>query len=354
MLIIYRLKKESIKFEPTNLTKMKKIVLLVAAFAIFSCKNEPELPKDYVTLSGKIENKNSDSLVIASRAFSKTIKVNEDGSFKDTLKVEAGLYSVYDGKDGITMYLKNDFDINLTLDTENFNKTVQFTGKGAVHSNFLAESRRKSEEMLDVDHLSSLDSLGFDKRMNEIKNELTSFFNSQKEVDSTLISNSLKDIEPMMNFYKGYIGNIAMIKRKFPEGTPSPTFDYENHKGGKTTLADLKGKYVYIDMWATWCGPCIAEIPSLKKIEATYHDKNIAFVSISVDQDKEAWQKMVTEKELGGIQLHYGGDQTFSNEYMVSGIPRFILIDPNGGVVSPNAPRPSDSKLIELFNDLKI
>ena len=333
---------------------MKKLVLLVAVLAIFSCKNEPEVPKDYVTLSGKIENKNSDSLVIANRTFSKTIKVNEDGSFKDTLKVEPGVYSLYDGKEGTSIYLKNDFDINLTLNTESFYKTVQFTGKGAVHSNFLAESRRKSEEMLDVDILSSLDSLGFEKRMDEIKNELTSFFNSQKEVDSTLISNSLKDIEPMINFYKGYIGEISAIKRKFPKGTPSPTFDYDNHKGGKTSLADLKGKYVYIDLWATWCGPCIKEIPSLKKIEASYHDKNIAFVSISVDKNKEAWQKMVTEKELGGIQLHYGGDQTFANEYMVSGIPRFILIDPNGGVVSPDAPRPSDPKLIKMFDDLKI
>ncbi len=329
-------------------------MLLVAVFAIFSCKNEPEVPKDYVTLSGKIENKNSDSLVIANRTFSKTIKVNKDGTFKDTLKVEPGIYSVYDGKEGTTMYLKNDFDINLTLDAESLFKTVKFTGKGAQHSNFLIESSRKSEEMLDIEQLSSLDSLAFEKRMDEIKNELISFFNSQKEVDSTLISNSLKDIEPMIKFYKGYIGEISVIKRKFPKGTPSPTFDYDNHKGGKTSLADLKGKYVYIDLWATWCGPCIKEIPSLKKIETSYHGKNIAFVSISVDKNRDAWQKMVTDKSLGGIQLHYGGDQTFANEYMVSGIPRFILLDTNGGVVSPDAPRPSDPKLIKMFNDLKI
>lgn len=333
---------------------MKKLLLLIAVFAIFSCENEPEVPKDYVTLSGKIENKNSDSLVVQNKTYKKTIKVNEDGTFKDTLKVETGMYSIYDGKEGTSIYLKNDFDINLTLNTEKFDETVKFTGKGAVHSNFLAESRRKSEKLLDVEALSSLDSLGLEKRMNEIKEELNTYFNSNKEVDSTLISNSLKDVDPMINFYKGYIGEVSAIKRKFPKGTPSPAFDYENHKGGKTSLADLKGKYVYIDMWATWCGPCLAEIPSLKKMEESYHGKNITFVSISVDKNKDAWQKMVTDKSLGGIQLHYGGDNTFSNEYMISGIPRFILLDPNGGIVSPDAPRPSDPKLVEILNELKI
>ena len=62
-------------------------------------------------------------------------------------------------------------------------------------------------------------------------------------------------------------------------GTPSPAFDYENHKGGTTSLESLKGKYVYIDVWATWCGPCIAQIPFLKELEKEYHGKNIEFVS---------------------------------------------------------------------------
>jgi thiol-disulfide isomerase/thioredoxin len=343
---------------------MKKLVLLVAVFGIFSCKNEPEIPKDYATLSGKIENKSSDSLVVLTRTYSKTIKVNEDGTFKDTLKVETGMYSVTDGKDGIAIYLENDFDIKLTLDAEEFAKKAKYTGKGSVHSNFLAESRRKSSEMLDVDVLSSLDSLALENRMDEIKNELTTFFNSQKKVDSTLISNSIKDIAPMINYYKGAISKIGAVKRKFPKGTASPTFNYENHKGGKTSLADLKGRYVYIDVWATWCGPCIVEVPALKRLEASYEGKNIAFVSISVDSDKthggswdkaiDDWKAMIKDKELGGIQLHYGGDQTFVKEYNVSTIPRFILLDPNGGVVNPDAPRPSSPKLIELFNELKI
>jgi len=131
------------------------------------------------------------------------------------------------------------------------------------------------------------------------------------------------------------------------KGQPSPKFiDYENYAGGTMSLDDLKGKYVYVDVWATWCGPCKAEIPYLKEVEKKYHDKNIEFVSISVDRPKayDAWRKMVTDEALGGIQLY--ADNAFQSDfvqsYLIKGIPRFILIDPNGNIVSSNAPRPSD------------
>ncbi|MFD2568447.1 TlpA family protein disulfide reductase [Pseudotenacibaculum haliotis] len=143
------------------------------------------------------------------------------------------------------------------------------------------------------------------------------------------------------------------------KGNSSPKFkDYENYAGGTTSLDDLKGKYVYIDVWATWCGPCKAEIPSLKKVEKQYHGKNIEFVSISIDDKKDhgAWKKMIVDKELGGIQLFADNnwDSKFVQDYMIKGIPRFILIDPSGNIVNSNAPRPSDSKLIALFDELKI
>ncbi|WP_179316897.1 TlpA family protein disulfide reductase [Winogradskyella undariae] len=147
--------------------------------------------------------------------------------------------------------------------------------------------------------------------------------------------------------------------KKLTKGMPSPKFvNYENHKGGTTSLDDLKGQFVYIDVWATWCGPCIKEIPSLKKVEKQYHGKNIAFISASIDREKDhdKWVKMVTDKELGGIQLMADKDwkSLFVTEYAIDGIPRFILIDPDGNIVSADAPRPSNPELIELFDELKI
>ena len=140
-------------------------------------------------------------------------------------------------------------------------------------------------------------------------------------------------------------------------GNPSPTFEnYENYAGGTTSLADLKGKYVYIDVWATWCGPCKREIPFLQKIEEKYKSKNIHFVSLSIDEKgaHEAWKAMVKDKEMSGIQLFAPKDwkSKFVRDYGIEGIPTFILIDPKGNIVSASAPRPSSKELPALLDSL--
>jgi len=155
------------------------------------------------------------------------------------------------------------------------------------------------------------------------------------------------------------ITDIYKALKKVAKGNPSPQFvDYENYKGGITSLKDLKGKFVYVDVWATWCGPCKREIPYLKKIEKAYRGKNIAFVSVSVDtkKDHSVWQKMIKEKKLGGIQLFSDNNwkSKFVTDYMIKGIPRFILIDPKGNIVSANAPRPSSTKLKTLLKEYNL
>jgi thiol-disulfide isomerase/thioredoxin len=178
-----------------------------------------------------------------------------------------------------------------------------------------------------------------------------------------VINYSMKRIDGTLQAYKRYLDADLALKRELPEGAVSPSFeDYENFNGETTSLKDLEGKYVYLDIWATWCGPCIAEIPSLKKLEKEYHDKNISFVSISIDDAKrhggsaemahESWKKMVGEEELGGIQLFApnGWESDFIKAYQIYGIPRFILVDPEGKIVSASAPRPSSEQLIKLFD----
>ena len=153
--------------------------------------------------------------------------------------------------------------------------------------------------------------------------------------------------------FKKKITEKFEILKNITKGSPSPTFDYENVNGGTTSLESLKGKLVYIDVWATWCGPCIGEIPALKEVEKTYHGKNIEFVSISIDdrKDHEKWKKMVADKELKGIQLFADADwkSDFVKKYAIDGIPRFILLDAEGKIVNADAPRPSDPKLIDLL-----
>ena len=130
---------------------------------------------------------------------------------------------------------------------------------------------------------------------------------------------------------------------RIARGQPAPGFEYPDIDGEMVALDDLRGKYVYIDVWATWCGPCKAEIPHLKALEVEMHDRNIVFVSVSVDDSKEDWENMVRDKELGGIQL-FGGSgwkSSITEDYNIKGIPRFILIDKDGMIIDATAARPS-------------
>ncbi len=134
------------------------------------------------------------------------------------------------------------------------------------------------------------------------------------------------------------------------EGQPAINFNYPDIDGNNVSLSSLKGKLVYVDVWATWCGPCRAEIPSLQKLEVDYHERDVTFLSVSVDQDKEAWRKMVADEELGGIQLWADGWSKITKDYAIFGIPRFMLFDTKGNIISTNAPRPSSDSIRELLD----
>lgn len=114
-------------------------------------------------------------------------------------------------------------------------------------------------------------------------------------------------------------------------------------KGDSVTLASLEGKVVYVDVWAAWCAPCIAEHPALEKLQENFAGKDVAFVSVSIDGTMDPWRKMIEEKELIGIQLYTPGawEADIMKNYGISGIPRFILIDKEGKIVNANAARPS-------------
>ena len=119
-------------------------------------------------------------------------------------------------------------------------------------------------------------------------------------------------------------------------------------------LSDFRGKVVYVDVWATWCGPCNAEIPHLIKLEEAYHNNpNIVFMSVSVDKQKdfEKWKQMLKDKGMGGVQL-FSGDRSdeIMKPYKITGIPRFMLFDKDGRVVDADAPRPSSGEIKALLD----
>ncbi|XMO85997.1 TlpA disulfide reductase family protein [Algibacter sp. AS12] len=333
---------------------MKKLAcILLIAIAFVSCNKEEK--KDYVTLSGKITNPTSDSLVVAQNAIIKSIKVNPDGTFSDTLKVASGNYVLFDGQEQANVYLENGYDLRLTMDTNKFDETIKFEGIGEDVNNYLAEKVLLQERLLDYDDLMASSKIEFENKLNSSIEEFKSLLTAVPNVDATFVKNENISFGMLKEQLK-----LEYNKNNKPSlfnGKAAPKFnDYENYAGGSTSLDDLQGKYVYIDLWATWCGPCKAEIPALKRVEKAYHGKNIAFVSISLDSPNayDKWKAMVKEKELTGVQLYAKGDQKFARDFKVNTIPRFILIDPNGIVVNDNAPRPSSKQLTKIFDRLEI
>ena len=172
----------------------------------------------------------------------------------------------------------------------------------------------------------------------------------------------VKDISEMENIYHTYVRDTLLTSsfaRKYERwdlsrpGKRSPGFRAPDVDGKEYTLADFRGKYVYIDMWATWCGPCKREMPYLKALEEEFKDAEIVFVGLSVDKDKAAWENMVRQGELTGVQLYLGTGSRFQEGYRVEAIPRFILLDKEGVIISNDMFRPSAKETAETLRNLE-
>lgn len=126
-------------------------------------------------------------------------------------------------------------------------------------------------------------------------------------------------------------------------GEEVPDFSFVNVAGEDVKLSDLRGKLVYIDIWATWCKPCIAEHPHWDQLKEEYEGKPVFFLTISIDDSKESWIKMVEDKKMGGIQWLAGNawKSEITKHFMVYSIPRFFLLDQDGKIIDPAADRPS-------------
>lgn len=130
-------------------------------------------------------------------------------------------------------------------------------------------------------------------------------------------------------------------------GQPAPKFTLKNNDGRLFGLDDFNGKVVYIDLWASWCGPCRAETPSLKRLYDKYKDDTrLVFISIAVNDNLNNWRIALEKDKPEWLQL-YDSDGIVSKLYMANVIPKFILIDKKGRIVNTDAPRPSSGEKIE-------
>ena len=113
--------------------------------------------------------------------------------------------------------------------------------------------------------------------------------------------------------------------------SPAPNFETKDVKGNKIKLTDFKGRYVLLDFWATWCAPCMAQLPFIKKIRDDYSDNQLVIISISSDADFRRFEDVVKEKKMNWI--HIFGNNDIPVKFGVNAIPVIFLIDKNGIII---------------------
>jgi thiol-disulfide isomerase/thioredoxin len=454
---------------------MKKTALLIVTFFTIAYCSAKD--KSYAIFSGTVKNSNETIIKIIKidNSSIKEVSINESGYFRDTVYLDSpSLFFYQIGRSYTSVFLKNGYDLVVSINADDFYNSIKFSGEGSDVNNFhVARGLLKGELVGDAKTFFVVPVDDFINKIENNKNAFLSlleksnlteedkklqakiiyydwlltknnydkfyhfhtkqhpelpddYYNPVKEIDlndKELFNNdknyrslltehwrmtSKEAMEndsslTMINFVKGMIENInslpikdhyssmllremnkdnenldqdyyeilsifndSELKQKLKtryksvnETKPtmaSSSFNYENHKGGLTSLNDLKGKIIYIEIWATWCGPCIAEMPSLKGLIEHFKDENIEFVSISIDSknDYEKWKKMVSTKNVGGIQLYAdkGLESEFMKGFNVGLLPRSILLDQNGNIITPHAPRPSDPTTKQYLEEI--
>jgi peroxiredoxin len=148
---------------------------------------------------------------------------------------------------------------------------------------------------------------------------------------------------------KKFYANIQRLK----PGTPAPGFVLRDEKGKAVSLAQFKGKAVYIDFWGVNCGPCINAIKDkVPALHEKYKDKGIVFINICVDVNESIWKANLKSLNLHGVNLIAEGwtKNPVCKAYGIEGIPHYSLIDANGNIVDSNATGPDHSH--ELYEKL--
>ncbi|MCY3664246.1 MAG: TlpA disulfide reductase family protein [Gemmatimonadetes bacterium] len=124
------------------------------------------------------------------------------------------------------------------------------------------------------------------------------------------------------------------VALKLQPGQPAPEFSLDDLDGQPVSLSQFKGQVVLIDFWASWCGPCISDLPYLRKIKEETADWPVVFLNVSIDEDEAAWRESIDKHEIEGVHVRADGfGSEVAKSYQVRGIPSYYLVDSQGLIV---------------------
>ncbi|HLY72217.1 MAG TPA: TlpA disulfide reductase family protein [Puia sp.] len=138
------------------------------------------------------------------------------------------------------------------------------------------------------------------------------------------------------SYFGKKIKDVLDIARKTAVGNRAPEFTQNDASGKSISLASFKGKYVLVDFWASWCGPCRAENPNVVKAYSKYHRKGFDILGVSLDEKKDKWEEAIKKDNLNWSQVSdlQGWKNSVAALYGIQGIPMNFLIDKDGKIVA--------------------
>ncbi len=342
---------------------MKLLISVVAFGLTISAFSQKE-----ASLSGKITNPKHETvtlsqvLMIDGHAEKKALaesEVKKDGSFDLHVSIKEQIEAVFsDGNEQTTVLLQPGDEIYMTLNTKMFDETISYYGKGAKKNNAVKNMALMMEQSIapifeldpetDEEEVNSMIDAAMDNLIDIAKDYQTT--KGFKEYGDQLIEEYQATSKGLKAQYKQ---NLAM-KKAFAKinGTDAINIEGVNLKGKKESLSKYKGKLIIVDFWATWCAPCKAEMPAFKELEERY-GKEVNFVSMGVYCKEDAWQEMATD--LGFENNIYVSKETQAqfDDWVVSYIPRYIVIGKDFKVIDSDGPRPSSGDLEVMIKKLK-
>ncbi|MGF7231346.1 redoxin domain-containing protein [Arachidicoccus sp.] len=352
---------------------MKKYFFLLLApmlaMTVFSCQ---QTKKDSYTINGDVAGL-TDPYIYLSSSVGDSMRVDsaavKDGKFTFTGKADhpamAALY-LKDRRSGVQFYLQN-AGIKISGNVDSLDKAT-ITGsptqddfeayKASIKEYTTQEDSaygkyQTARQMNDTattaaieKQVDSLDKLIEVKTKSFIADHPKSYV-SLGRLQTLTYSTAYADLNKMFTSLDTSLQNSATGKKmaeqlakmkKTAVGQNAPLFTLNDVNGKPVSLSDFKGKYVLVDFWASWCGPCRAENPNVVKTFNQYKSKNFTVLGVSLDNDKAAWQKAIDHDKLAWTQVSdlKGWGNEVAMQYGVRAIPANFLIDPNGVIVAHN------------------